>query len=363
MHKTLTVGLTALGLATVSMGSLAGTVMAPASATDISTYTVMLPHQQAGWHIALEGLYLVPTSNNLSYAFIEHDLPNDGITYSYRDEISAIDTHFHTGFGVEVGRHFAGNGTDLTVRYERFHSTNQDTVSVKNGGYIDSIYPLWDINWDAGSYDYPNYNYATARYGVKLDIADIMLGQLVLIGDRLNMHLSAGLRYAHLKNEYNATFIDDPSVDYNATQHLGISFDDVFQGIGPRLAVKGDYCVYKNLHLLAQGGSSLVVGTMKFNYIQDWAYSTVSQLYKENRDFLQKRHHQVVPELDARLGLAYTSNASKGLYWSLEAGWKTATYFDAQYMVITGENPYSIFMGQNSNLSFQGPYVSLLLHS
>jgi hypothetical protein len=371
MYKILTMGLTAFGLATVSMGVLAETAMFPVSEANVSAYAVTLPHQEAGWHIALETLYLVPTYPNLSYAFIEPVAVDENVA-SYQDGIASIKTHFDTGFGIEVGRHFAKSGRDFTIRYERFHSSNKDRIHVDDQNT--QLIPFWDLYWHT---NLDSYNYVEAYNKIGLDVADIMFGREILLGDRFNLHASAGLRYLHLKNKYGALFSGEVAYSNPVfiDEHLNIFFDNVYQGIGPRLVVKGDYRLCKNIHFLAQGGSSLIIGMMKMHYDQDSVVHyynvsrvdySISESVNEFYSSMSKQYKHVVPELDTRLGLAYTHDIEKGMYWSLEAGWKTTTYFDSQYIMYTGGLLYysgAPVVFKTGNVNFQGPYLTLVVRT
>jgi len=329
--KRLLVILSVLGLV-ISVNAFAAAASVPV------TQLVTVPIQNGGFHIGAEALYLQASSGDLDYAIVD----NNAASIMPNGYAAKVDPSYKWGFGIDAGFHFAGTGNDLSAHYERLHTTDTNAVS---GAKIWSRFIHPSI--------VQSYIRANATVNYKYDAVDVLLGQLVDIGHRLHTHLAAGVRYADLNSNMDATY-------YSAASYDRAILNSSFKGIGPRVALNGTYDLYRGFGFDADVGTSLLIGSMKASNNQYRSSTAINYLMTKG----SIRH--IVPELDAKLGLSYGHLFSKGKL-TIMAGWKVINYFNAQdYLIYEGSGsspPIPLAAGYNNSMSsicYNGPYAGFV---
>lgn len=297
---------------------------------------VTVPTQCAGWHVGAEALYLQPTAGDLDYAI------NASGPVGATMKSAVVKPKNKLGFGIDADYHFAGTGNDLLAHYEHLQTTDSDSIG-------DGRLTIADRFISPGFTATP-YNYANAQAKFKYNAFDLLLGQLVDVGKKLQMQMVAGLRCADLDSSINANYINLTSG--TDTAYLQSSFT----GLGPRFAINGNYDVYRGFGVDAIAGSSLLIGTLSSkNYVS--APRITSYTIKHDK----KAGRYIVPELDAKLGLSYKRSTSKGSF-IIKAGWQVINYFSAQERMMWVDNAISSWTYTNNctNISFNGPYLGFV---
>jgi hypothetical protein len=235
-------------------------------------------------------------------------------------------------------------------------SLSNDTVYVpsQKGGFklsVDSLYlrkndisNLSDSSYDWGTYAQIGYlfpytgndltlNYTYLRSGEKdsldLDDAALEVGQRLTTG-AFDVRLFSGLRYTHLNYNLN-----------RSTSENTDTLRSLFHGFGPRIGLDARYQLGGCFGLDTHANTSLLIGTIS-THEENMSKLTASSV------------HQVVPQLDAKLGVDYTypiPGQGKSAI-AVEVGYQTSNYFNTF-------NSASI----SSNANFDGAYVDVKYYS
>ncbi len=189
-----------------------------------------------------------------------------------------------------------------------------------------------------------------------------MFGQKINVGHKLALHAAAGLCYARTNSEIKAYY----KGENNQQGHIEVDNENVkltsdFSGIGPRLALDGNYDLTHGFEIIGGIGGSLLAGTLDTKYstneITKWWDGTTWHVSTDatTRDNKSKDH--IVPECDAQLGVNYTHRFANSSSLIVGAGWKITHYFNVIENVDFDEtNGLSM---KPQDLSFSGPFLGV----
>lgn len=234
-----------------------------------------------------------------------------------------------------------------------------DMVSIpsQKGGFKVSVDPLYlrkndisklnDSSYDWGTYAQIGYlfpytandltlNYTYLRAGEKdsldLDDAALEVGQRLTTGT-FDLRLFSGLRYTHLNYDLN-----------RSTPENTDTLNSLFHGIGPQIGLDARYqlgggCFGFDTHV----NTSLLVGT-------------VSTHANNKENLIATSTHQIVPKLDAKVGIDYTQPILGGSGKSalaFEIGYQTSNYFNTFDSNVVG----------SSDTNLDGAYLEVKYYS
>jgi hypothetical protein len=312
--KKITLSLVAAGIA----ASFSANATLP---TDAAPFQVVVPNLKSGAEVILEGLYVKPSNPDLEYSrysptSTSYDLPN-------------IDPKFDFGFRVGLGYIIPDSGNDVQLNWTHFDQTTED----------DTTAAATQIT-DAGTVSF--------RYNA----LDLDVGQYMSIGTRLQTRLFLGLRAIELQSDVNIN-----NTKYNTTPPQvvrDIKEASRFRGIGPRAGIDATYNLTSGFGVAAHLAGDLLVGTSE-------ASGSASREGGANpKAGDSNKQARVVPGIDAKLGLSYSvpfnHNASN---MSIEAGYQTTQYFDVIDRMNVLPHGDDRTVVTTSNVSFNGPYLSL----
>ncbi len=309
------------------------------------------PHCSLG--VEFSALWLQPTSSNLHYAAQANPLPAPTPNWKIHD----IKPDYDWGFEVGIDAQFRGTRTDLMLNWTHFHSSDSKSVTVPTE---DMLGPFFTIGPDASP-----YNSAHGKVRFHFDEANFDYGVLVNFGRRVRTNLFAGVSYVYLKQTLTSNFSSPDGTDTRS-----IKVPSKFSGAGPQLGF--DFCcrLAGGFSFVGNTSGSLLVGTMK----NHTTYESVSPLLgplgitpPNTQNTSVSKRTQVVPGLEARLGLAYVLSC-----FTLEAGYQAKVFINAIQSVDMGsEVPLNSveattvgvyarsFQRNLSNFALAGPYARL----
>jgi len=350
--KKTSIALIALG---ISAGALAngGTVPMPASG-----FNVTVPHQDAGWAVGIEGMYWQPNMHNLAYA-VAPTATFSGDVIDINTDIHTVEPDYDWGFALWGTYHFAGQGNDITLRWTRLHTDDDDSVEhpfdIEAGQF--GVFPTKDhpafgigIPFEKGHSDV-DFEY---------DAVDLMVGQHIDIGPCLDVRIAAGLRYVSLdttvKDDFEFVIEDEGAIK----EH--VNYESDYQGIGPRVEIDGMYDFGSGFGFVAGAGASILIGENDVTAAKEIhsfdGDGDLEDTFKVKGD--KGDTQQVVPEIDAKLGVNYVYNMGGQSSVAIEAGWKAVNYFDVhQRSRPVGDFSPATLIETAANVSMQGPYVNL----
>ncbi|WP_419419091.1 Lpg1974 family pore-forming outer membrane protein [Legionella sp. D16C41] len=260
--------------------------------------SVTVPCPAIGWDIGIQALYLQPLYSNTNLSVINVNR-NDGLP-DYDDR----DNDFEWGFRLEGSYHF-GPGNDINVNWIRWHDDSLPTRQVV-------LAPATIVN--LGS---------VISSSTDLDAVNFEFGQHVDFGEFKDIRFHAGAQYLHLDTQFRGDQIIGTTPTEFATLNRFATGHFKFNGGGPRLGVDMIYNWGMGFAIYGKGAIAAIVGEDKYSN---------NSLFNGNPLVLSRPIHSsfvsLVPELDAKLGVAYTFGTPQGNF-TVDAGYMVVNYFHA----------------------------------
>lgn len=325
---------------------------------------VTAPDQSGKWSFGGTVVLMQPIGGGFNYANSLSSTTTDGDTAGDSSK-NAVGQNYNWWFGVDISYAFPGNGRDVILAYEGMHSSNKNSAS---GNFLASPF-AYSANTTAnnGNSMFPNGSYntnrgtftqASGKAETNYDAGDLLFGQKLDVGTRIRLHPFVGLRYAYI-NHQNTGYYEggsytqpSPAVTYNVTENAKL--DSTFSGIGPRFGSDAQVNLTQSFSVRARLGLSALIGSRKTesSFVDSYYDSTTDALAATDAQSANGGTQvRVVPEVDGRLGLAYTRDFSTNMAWGIEAGWQAENYFNSNLNV----------NGSAANFALQGPYARMQL--
>ncbi|PJD94084.1 MAG: hypothetical protein CK424_00575 [Legionella sp.] len=303
-----------------------------------SAVNVTIPCESTAWELGAKALYL---NSSLGHKGLTTSTATGSVT-------NDIASKYGWGFMIEGAYHFS-TGNDLNVNW--YHINNGNSRVLGGASYTGGA-PDYRTgnNFYVAALAFNPGTYISAS--PQWDAVNIELGQHVDFGDMKSVRFHGGFEWARLagRGEFDAsgtvltvTNSVDPTLNSFSTNR---SYNPTYNGFGPRLGSDFTYDWGNGLGMYANGAMALLAGTNK---------STTTLLDVPTGAFVTTTGNtvQVVPELEAKLGLTYGYATAQGDL-TLDIGWMWVNYFS----VLAGPNATSS-TSSDVNFGLQGPYVGL----
>lgn len=351
-------------------------------------FDVSVPRCEGGLTIGLTGLYLRPSVPHLDYA---ESFPNIDFTATnpviFGDgAYHSVDPEYDFGFEVYVGYEIPCTGNEIRLAYRRLDTDDHDSLVAPA---ILSAFTS-DTFLNGGSaldFNGENTSKARSRAEFDYDVADLEFAQRILIGCHTDVRFFGGLRYANLDHHFDVEFVSERLIDIipvDSNLVLTIEQQNHFNGIGPRFGTDINYGIFNGFGIVAHSAAALLVGEQDSAiHLRETIRSTFGSSQPIfNEDVARFQHPdetRVVPNLELKLGLAYTTQFCRcRSKLTVEAGWLVDHYwntidrlanqdFSNGMVAVTQATILDSRQNLNSSLrsrqsldtSFDGPYLSI----
>ena len=295
------------------------------------------PKTEGVWSLGLELLSMTPSNNDFQYASISNNSTPTNVTTN-----KSVDNAHSLGGTIDLSYVFPGNGRDVQLAYTRLHMTD-------NNGHVSTVGTSSTISVPFNNLT--TYDNAKGSTDHDLDAVDLIFGQWVRVGQRVDLHPFAGVRYVNIKLDDQATYTDSTN---SANYGIGKVKSD-FSGIGPRAGLDVAVHMQSGISIVGTVGASLLIGDLDTKIT---ASNFVADQYADGYSLRNSDTTQAVPELDARLGLNYTYRFNPGTALGLELGYQAVNYFDVadkDYIDMNTANT----INTSEDFGYQGPYFRL----
>lgn len=357
MIKQVALALAALGLSMSAYAAYPSDEVMPIAPP---TVNVTIPQQQGSWTIGLEGFYDEVNNGDFHYANSIEPIIVNGLVTTTDSTRESSDVDGAWGGHIDLAYNFAGDGRYVKLGYT--HLTNNESTSRGRipGGTLNGIgigagtavyqemdptivLPAGVNGWDA----------AHGRNENRYDAVDLVFGQRFDFGQKVTLDAFGGLRYASIDTRDRAHYEVLGTVNHEEGI-LRLKSD--FDGIGPRAGFNGQVRLGSGLSIVGTFAGSLIAGELsQRDYREDdvLVNATNALVSSDIRNNKLKDEDRIVPELDARLGVNYTT-AFQDTAVGLEVGYEVTHYFGARG---TNQLSYVDTVNHTSDFAMQGPYV------
>jgi hypothetical protein len=267
----------------------------------------------------------------------------------------------HPGFTVDATYHFENSKRDVKLAFTHVEMNDGGSTHLSNGQSFADGFGLIPSTPPARSVDIDRIRGETNQ---DYNAIDLVFGQSIQIGSRVEIHPFAGLRFADLNTRSNSTYFNGPDTLVPALESIQATaqIESEYEGLGPRVGIGATLHATANIALVGQLGMSLLIGndneniTLQENPYQATVFGPLVPLAVQT--YSNGNSVYVVPELDARLGVQLEKSFSSDTSMDVEFGYMVTNYFYA----IEGD-----FLDMNNvnavnnavDFGFQGPYARL----
>jgi hypothetical protein len=314
-----------------------------------------------GLELNASWLILRPSSGNLDYAILTTPLSNPSPTPSW--QIQSIKPGYKSGFNLGAGYVFPNCWSDMQLNWSHLNSNHSRSTFAENTQFVA---PFFQVGPDSGT-----LKEARGKAHFHYDIVNLDFGAFMSVCGDLQLRFFGGLSGAELKLKLHSTFRDSsPNFFFSSRNY------SKFTGLGPRLGISAAYDIVDCFCIVGQMAGSMLVGNQRLNtsYIANSSILNSLGVNPNRQGINSKTAHQVVPALDAKLGLNYSFLLANNSLFTVEAGYQAATFLNA----IASYNPQSLFVvpptplqtgtfavatmeKKQSHFSVDGPYLNFKL--
>lgn len=298
------------------------------------------PETSGLWTIGLEAQMMDPLDN---FQFVQGTSVTSDGTFNNHNE--SVDNEHDWGWEADIAYQFANTAHDLRFSFTDLNMSDTETYVIPNKTIPIAIH---GINGRNNSLILPvtGQTYGAATYHYRA--ADLVMGQLLTIGQRVTLHPFAGLRYSKINPVSVGKYVQ------NTGEESKFSSNATFDGIGPRIGTDASVRLGYGFSLVGTLGSSLLIGKMnEQDQIGTQVQPGGASSYTTNN---AAEITSVIPELDGSFGLDYHFNLSSKTAADLQAGLQVVDYFNA------GERSYNDLAYINSTVAcddfaYHGVYI------
>jgi hypothetical protein len=238
------------------------------------------------WYIYGFGdyMYLQPRSADVPFGEI---LTAANPLAAPKGEVGVADPDYSTGFRVGLGGSCDNGCTIFEASYMWFNSHTDASMMADTPTAIRALTTFpGTLNVAADS------NFADASYDIDFQFGDLNVKRALCRGPDHNLYLVLGGRYANLQQDFLA--------NYNVLGVTTVTTDIVFDGVGPRAGLQGDYRFKKGFFMFGSGALNLIFGEFEANYLQTNAFAGTQAEVRFGDD-------RIVPVLELELGGGWAS--------------------------------------------------------
>lgn len=259
--------------------------------------------QQPRWSIWADLLVLSARGETVPYGQIRDGV---GPLAVPRGPVGDLNSDYSAGFRIGAARALS-SGTDLYGGFGWFQTRNNSHLDVASGQpfVIQALttFPGTD-NAAADSLA------ADANLTIRYVTGDLGFKMNMCASDCFGLDLILGARYAHLDQDFLATY----SILGSTTVSTNINFD----GGGPRIGLEGHYFICRSIFLYARSDVSLLFGHFGASYLQQNVFTGVQAETQFGDD-------RLVPVWETEVGIGWRSANHR---IEVMAGYSAAIWFN-----------------------------------
>lgn len=216
--------------------------------------------------------------------------------------IRSVEGDYDPGFRIGAGYRFPEEGWQVFGRYTYWHSAANDRVQAAGPGqrvFATLTHPAFVV--EVGS--------ASASNSINMNVFDVELARRFEMGERAQMRLFAGPRFANLDQRFTANYAGVDVV--TSTVNRKVTFD----GGGLRLGGQANFEVFQHIGLYLRGSTGLMTGRVRSSLGEVSNGAIVVNAVD--------RFNRIVPTADLGIGLSY----ELGGWLRLSAGYEFNNWF------------------------------------
>ena len=332
-------------------------------------FNVFVPNLVSSNEFTLGALFLRPGGSN-DYAVLVSPF-NPSVAspiLSPSWETKGINPGFNPGFSLNFRHIFAESGNDINVYWAHLRTSDSDSFPVNRNPPPAQQFtgPIWNIGPDAGTTSGVN-----GELKNDYDVLNIEVAKHVNFEPTLKSRFFAGLSGIVLQQQTIANFIGtDPIL---GPYTFGITTDSKYRAVGFRFGAEGEYVTPYNVGIVGLLAGDLYIGSQKPNTSTTGTGSILDAagIPVNNQSISHSSYVEVVPALEAKLGIKYSHPYSCDASFAIEAGYMASIYTNAiqNYVpstyvpgslgIVSGSVFLQSLLKSTHSFSLDGPYINI----
>ncbi len=313
------------------------------------------------------GVFLRPSGSN-DYAVLvspfNPNVPAPILSPSW--ETKSINPSFSPGFFLNFRHIFANSDYDINLYWIDLHTSDSNNINANTSAppYQQMTGPIWNVGPDAGP-----TSRANGQMKNDYDVFNLEFGKHVAIEQNLQSRFFAGLSGLSLQHKIIGNFGGtDPIL---GPYTFGITTNSKYQGVGLRFGIDGECKVVNNLSITGLFAGNLYVGSQQPSTTTTGTGSILSAagIPVNNQSISHDSYAQLVPAIDAKLGLKFSHQSSNNMLFTIEAGYMGSIYINAiqDYVpstyvpgslgIVSGSVYLQGLLKSTNSFALDGPYL------
>lgn len=228
--------------------------------------------------------------------------------------------------------------------------------------------PFWNIGPDAGT--------TSAANGQLRNNYDVLTGEFgkhVKFDPDFKIRLFSGISALWLQQKIIADFSGtDPIL---GPYTFGITTKSKFNSAGMRFGIDGEYQAWNRIHAIGLLAGNLYIGSQQpsTDTVGTGSILTAAGIPENHQSISHKHFIQMVPALDAKLGIKYCWQYANDKSFAMEAGYMASIYVNAiqNYVpstyvpgslgIVSGSVYLQSLLKTTESFSVDGPYLTVSL--
>jgi hypothetical protein len=275
-------------------------------------------------------------SDLMDYAIVDPAAPN---TLATSGDLKQVDLENATAIRFGAAFRPSGSAWDFGATFTQFDTEGSSKAEAPTNGFLFSTqsHPFQNDQADT----------ATAKANLDYSSTNVEIGHTFQIGRQLGVRVFGGVQAAAIDRNMT-TKLD--GVDYTNGK---IKLTNEFNGVGPRLGIEGKLLLGSGFSLFGRGAGSLMVGesSARFKETDNDGADTVANIgYNQGG--------QLVPVLEAALGLDWEAALGKSAKINLSAGYEVQQLFNVTDNIrFSDAASPGVFTREKGDLNLHGFFV------
>ena len=371
IKKSMLLVLGSMSLCSIHNGVMASPYMTKSTKLTNDRFDVFVPNLESSNEFSIGGFNLRPGGSN-DYAVLVSPLNQSVATpiLSPSWEAKGFHPDFKTGFNLNFRHAFMNSGSDVNLYWAHLRTSDKNTFYVNRASSATQQMtgPFWNIGPSAS----PTSD-ASGELKNKYDVVNLDVAKHVSFDPKLKTRLFAGISGIRLEstNEANFSGIDPVLSLYS----FGITSRSKYNALGMRFGMDGEYQGFYNINFVGSLAGNIYIGKNEPRTFSRGAGNILERSgISENYQYItHKKYTQVVPAVDAKLGVKYSKQFSNEKLFSLELGYMSSlyvnaiqsyvpsTYVPASLGIVSGSFFLQSLIKTTENFSLDGPYLTFSL--
>lgn len=336
-----------------------------------SRFEVYVPDLPSSNEFSASALFLRPGGSNDYAVLVSPFNPDDTTPILSPDwEPKGIDPDFSAGFSLNFRHVFADSGSDVNFYWAHLRTSDKATFPVDRAAppAQEMTGPFWGI----GPNEAPT-SAANGQLKTDYDVFNTEIGKHVYFAPNLKSRFFAGVSGLWLQQQIRADFSGtDPVLGFYT---FGITTTSKYHAAGIRLGLEGAYQARYNIDVVGLLAGNVYIGSQQpsTNTVGTGSILAAGGIAENHQAISHKSYIQVVPALDAKLGLKYAKDFANDRSFSLEAGYMASVYVNAlqNYVpstfvpgslgIVSGSVFLQSLLKTTDSFSVDGPYITASL--